>query len=265
MRKALLGILMAATAATGMPAMAQNTSQMPERYQRQAERNQARVERRMERQQAPQRIERQERRQERREDRARIAPQRSSIEQRRNRQFQTQQQAVAERQRRDRGAGAQRVYPADMPESYRRQWDRNAARVQQERRDDRLERREDRRDRRADRRDHRRDYRADRRDWRQSWRQDRRYDWQRYRYANRNLYRPGIYYSPYRNHRYSRFSVGLFLDQGFYSSRYWISEPWHYRLPQAYPGTQWVRYYDDVLLVDLYSGEVIDVIYDFFW
>ena len=28
---------------------------------------------------------------------------------------------------------------------------------------------------------------------------------------------------------------------------------------------RWVRYYDDVLLVDVYSGEVVDVIYDFFW
>ena len=28
---------------------------------------------------------------------------------------------------------------------------------------------------------------------------------------------------------------------------------------------RWVRYYDDVLLVDIYSGEVVDVIYDFFW
>jgi hypothetical protein len=33
----------------------------------------------------------------------------------------------------------------------------------------------------------------------------------------------------------------------------------------AYPGTRWVRYYDDVLLVDVYTGEVVDVIHDFFW
>jgi hypothetical protein len=26
-----------------------------------------------------------------------------------------------------------------------------------------------------------------------------------------------------------------------------------------------VRYYDDVLLVDMYNGQVIDAIYDFFW
>jgi hypothetical protein len=101
--------------------------------------------------------------------------------------------------------------------------------------------------------------------WDRNWRNDNRYDWQRYRYAHRSIYRPGRYYSPYRGHSYTRFSIGFGLDPLFYSSRYWISDPWQYRLPPAYPGTQWVRYYDDVLLVDVYSGEVVDVIYDFFW
>ncbi len=36
-------------------------------------------------------------------------------------------------------------------------------------------------------------------------------------------------------------------------------------MPPAEYGTRWVRYYDDVLLVDTYTGEVIDVIHDFFW
>lgn len=101
--------------------------------------------------------------------------------------------------------------------------------------------------------------------WDRNWRSDNRYDWQRYRYANRSIYRPGRYYSPYRGHSYSRFSIGFGLQPLFYSSRYWISDPWQYRLPPAYDGTRWVRYYDDVLLVDLYTGEVVDVIYDFFW
>jgi len=101
--------------------------------------------------------------------------------------------------------------------------------------------------------------------WNRGWRNDNRYDWQRYRYANRSIYRPGRYYSPYRGHSYTRFYIGFGLDPLFYSSRYWISDPWQYRLPPAYDGTRWVRYYDDVLLVDLYTGEVIDVIYDFFW
>jgi Ni/Co efflux regulator RcnB len=108
-----------------------------------------------------------------------------------------------------------------------------------------------------------RDGRRDR--WDRNWRSDNRYDWQRYRYSNRNAFHIGRYYSPYRNHRYSRFSIGLFLGSAFFGDRYWINDPWQYRLPPAYEGTRWVRYYDDVLLVDLYTGEVIDVIYDFFW
>ena len=116
---------------------------------------------------------------------------------------------------------------------------------------------------RQDRREARRDWR---REWnRDSWRSDRRYDWQSWRYRNRNIFRVSPYYSPYRNHHYSRFSIGFFLDSLFYNQRYWISDPWQYRLPPAPYGTQWVRYYDDVLLVDVYTGEVVDVIHNFFW
>src|SRR3546814_17998620 len=71
------------------------------------------------------------------------------------------------------------------------------------------------------------------------------------------------YYSPYRNHRYTRFSIGFTLGSLFYGERYWINDPWYYRLPPAYGSYRWVRYYDDALLVDIYSGQVVDVIYDF--
>ena len=121
-----------------------------------------------------------------------------------------------------------------------------------------------RRDGRDDRRDSQ-DRRGDRRDWNRGWRSDNRYNWQDWRYRNRNIFRLDPYYSPYRNYRYSRFSVGLILDRLFYDQRYWLSDPSYYRLPYAPDGTQWVRYYNDVLLVDVYTGEVIDVIYNFFW
>jgi Ni/Co efflux regulator RcnB len=55
------------------------------------------------------------------------------------------------------------------------------------------------------------------------------------------------------------------LDRLFWGRNYWISDPWQYRLPAAPYGYQWVRYYNDVLLVDTYNGRVVDVIYDFFW
>ncbi len=57
----------------------------------------------------------------------------------------------------------------------------------------------------------------------------------------------------------------MILDRLFYSPRYQVLDPWRYRLPEPYPGYVWVRYYNDVLLVDRFSGEVVDVIYDFFW
>jgi len=135
--------------------------------------------------------------------------------------------------------------------------------------DDRRDWRNDRRDWRTDNHNDRRDWRDGRRDrrsnWDRSWRNDRRYDWQRWRYSNRNIFHIGPYYSPYRGYGYSRFSIGLFLEPLFFSRNYWIGNPWQYRLPPAYPGTQWVRYYNDVLLVDTYSGEVLDVIHNFFY
>lgn len=105
----------------------------------------------------------------------------------------------------------------------------------------------------------------DSRRWNNNWRRDNRYDWFSYRNANRNLFRGDRYYSPYRNWNYRRLSIGFMLQPLFYSSTYWIDDPWQYRLPDAYGPYRWVRYYDDALLVDIYTGEVVDVINDFFW
>ena len=117
-------------------------------------------------------------------------------------------------------------------------------------------------DRRADRRAERRDHRR----WdRRSWRNDRRYNWNHYRSSNRSIYRLGRYYAPYRGYSYRRLSIGFYLDSLFFGSRYYINDPWRYRLPEVYGPYRWVRYYDDVMLVDIYTGEVVDVIYDFFW
>jgi hypothetical protein len=108
--------------------------------------------------------------------------------------------------------------------------------------------------------------RWDQRRWdHRGWRNDRRYDWYRYRSLNRSIFSLGRYYAPYRDYRYSRLSIGFRLGSPFYSSRYWINDPWHYRLPPAYGPYRWIRYYDDALLVDIHTGEVVDVIHDFFW
>lgn len=101
--------------------------------------------------------------------------------------------------------------------------------------------------------------------WNNNWRRDTRYNWSSYRNTHRDVFRMGRYYSPYNNWSYRRLGIGFMLEPLFYGSNYWIDDPWQYRLPEAYGPYRWVRYYDDALLVDTYSGEVVDVIYDFFW
>lgn len=326
MRKALIGVLMVATAATPLWAapgervrVAQQDGDDGGSTPQRAERQQQRVERQ------EQRVERQEQRVERQADRQ---------VQRVERQQAVQQQVV--QQQRGRGDGGnqgswqgRRGGDAQTQQSWqgRRGGDGNGAQTQQSWRDRRggddggrdayrqhieetraasagsaaegspaLQRqaaenqaryerslRENRRggDRDGNRGDWRRGDRDgnwsrdgrngnwDRRDgrhgWNRGWRNDNRYDWQRYRYSNRDIFRRGGYYAPYRNHRYNRLSIGFILGSAFFGQNYWLNDPWQYRLPPAYPGTRWVRYYDDVLLIDVYSGEVIDVIYDFFW
>lgn len=180
-----------------------------------------------------------------------------------------------------------RYYDRNRDGNLDRRWDRNRDgdldRRFDRNRDGRLDRRLDRNDdERIDRRydrnrngdidrryDRNNDDRVDRAyrggQWTNNWRNDRRYNWRGHRNQYRSYYSPGRYYSPYRGHSYRRFGIGISIGSGFYGSRYWINDPWYYRLPSAYGSYRWVRYYDDVLLVDLRSGRVVDVIYDFFW
>ena len=100
--------------------------------------------------------------------------------------------------------------------------------------------------------------------WNTSWRHDGRYDWRNYRHHHRSLFHLGFYYDPF-GWGYQPFSIGWRLWPSYYSSRYWINDPWMYRLPYAPPGYVWVRYWNDAILVDTWSGTVADVIPGFFW
>ncbi len=163
-------------------------------------------------------------------------------------------------------------------------------------RDFRTDRRDDRRDFRQDRRADNRDFRNDRRgwddrrgfnnrgwnnggwdnrgwnnrggrggNWDRGWRNDRRYDWVGFRNQNRNFFRAGRYFPPVRGWGYRRLGIGFTLGAPFFANNFWINDPWAYRLPPAYGQLRWVRYFGDVLLVDIYTGQVVDVIPDFFW
>lgn len=99
--------------------------------------------------------------------------------------------------------------------------------------------------------------------WNRDWRNDRRYDWRSYRDRHRSVFRLGVYFDPF-GYGYRQFNIGYRLQPVYFGQRYWI-DPAMYQLPYPPPGTQWVRYWNDALLVDMYSGEVVDVIYNFFW
>jgi hypothetical protein len=100
--------------------------------------------------------------------------------------------------------------------------------------------------------------------WSTNWRNDHRYDWHNWRDRHRSWFHLGFYYDPF-GWGYQPYSIGWRLWPSYYGSNYWINDPYQYRLPYAPPGTRWVRYYNDAILVDTWSGEVVDVIYNFFW
>lgn len=100
--------------------------------------------------------------------------------------------------------------------------------------------------------------------WRHDWRQDRRYDWRRHREHDRTRFRLGIYIDPF-GWSYRRWQPGWNLYAPFYAGRYWINDPYQYRLPPVPSFYRWVRYWNDAILVDLRTGRVIDTIPNFFW
>ncbi len=70
--------------------------------------------------------------------------------------------------------------------------------------------------------------------------------------------RPSGYYA-------HRWTSGEFLPALFFGSSYWINDYGYYDLASPPPGTTWVRYGDDAVLIDRYSGEVIQVEYGVFY
>lgn len=100
--------------------------------------------------------------------------------------------------------------------------------------------------------------------WSTNWRHNNHYDWQNYRRHHHHHFHLGFYFDPF-GWGYQPFQIGWRMWPAYYGSQYWINDPYSYRLPYAPPGYQWVRYYNDALLVDMWTGEVVDVIPNFFW
>lgn len=109
----------------------------------------------------------------------------------------------------------------------------------------------------------RRDVREERREFRDA-RREAREDWQDYRRNNRRLYTLPRYYAP-RGLAYRPVRVGVGLAPAFYGQRYWIADPYRYRLPRPGANQRWIRYGNDVVLINARNGRVLRVIGGFFY
>ncbi len=84
---------------------------------------------------------------------------------------------------------------------------------------------------------------------------------QRFSYQGRDFYRFRTQpYSWPRGYNYNsvRWSLNQLLPSIFFSQSYYI-DPYQYGLPWAEPGYQWVRVGADALLVDTYTGQIVDI------
>jgi Ni/Co efflux regulator RcnB len=117
-----------------------------------------------------------------------------------------------------------------------------------------------------------RNARDNRRDWndndRRNWgKQDRRrFDVRQYR-RNFNAQRRfrANPYNWYAGYSYQRYGYGQRLPRHFFARNFWLSNFYYYGLFAPPPGYVWVRYGPDALLIDIETGEIVQVQYDMFY
>jgi Ni/Co efflux regulator RcnB len=95
-------------------------------------------------------------------------------------------------------------------------------------------------------------------------RQELREDWQDYRKAHRSEFRRSAYVAP-RGYRYRPVAVGGQLNSAYFGRNYQVTNWNRYRLPHPSARQQYIRYGNDVLLVNVRTGRVVHVYRDFYW
>jgi Ni/Co efflux regulator RcnB len=73
------------------------------------------------------------------------------------------------------------------------------------------------------------------------------------------------YAAPVRNWRYRPVTVGYQLPQSFFGSRYYVSNYTAYQVRAPGRNQRWIRYGDDLLLVNIRSGRVLQVLHNRYW
>jgi Ni/Co efflux regulator RcnB len=81
---------------------------------------------------------------------------------------------------------------------------------------------------------------------------------------SQSRYRIGGYRAPY-GYYVRTWGFGDFLPRGWYGQDYWIGDFLDYGLPYPPPGYEWVRVGGDALMIDRYSGRIVQVVRGIFW
>lgn len=79
-----------------------------------------------------------------------------------------------------------------------------------------------------------------------------------------NRFHINPYRAPYGFYARS-WGFGDFLPRGWYGEPYWIGDFINYDLPYPPPGFEWVRVGDDAIMVDQYTGRIVQVVRGIFW
>jgi len=107
---------------------------------------------------------------------------------------------------------------------------------------------------RGDVREARRELREDR----QELREDRR------DFRQQQRYRGGAYVGP-RGYAYRPVAPGYRFQPSYYGQRYWVNDWQRYRLARPSAGQRYIRYGNDVVLIDARSGRVVRSYNRFFY
>ena len=110
--------------------------------------------------------------------------------------------------------------------------------------------------------DRRGDNRGDGRGWQRGE------HWERGRlppvFWSQNRYRLGAYRAPY-GYYVRDWGYGDFLPRGWYGDSYFLGDFLDYDLPYPPPGYEWVRVGGDAIMVDRYTGRIVQVVRGIFW
>lgn len=92
--------------------------------------------------------------------------------------------------------------------------------------------------------------------------------WQRGRfppiYQSQQRFRIGSYRPP-SGFYVRQWGFGDFLPRAWYGSQYYLSDFDYYGLPYPPPGFEWVRVGEDALLIDRFTGRIVQVVRYLFW